>query len=87
MAERVVRHQVPEMGAERPVDAFEVFDRVLLDRKAPHAGQTLAEHQISVEPRQILVEVWVTGIIRGDVVAILMRCLGQDRFQGSHIAG
>ena len=87
VTEGVVRHQVTEVGAERPVDALEVLDRVLLDGKSAHAGQALAEHQILVEPRQIVVEIGVPSVLGRDVIAVLFRGLGQDRFQRSHIAG
>lgn len=60
---------------------------MLLDREAAHAGQALAEHQIVVEPRQIVVEVGMPSILWRDVIAALVRRLGQDRFQRSHIAG
>ena len=87
VAERVVRHQIPEVGAERPVDALEVLDRMLLDGEAPHARQTLAEHQVPIEPREIVVEIGVARIGRRDLVAVLACGPAQNRFQRSDIAG
>ena len=86
VAERVVRHRVAEVPAERPVDPFQVFDRVLLHGEAAHARQALAEHQVLIEPSQIIVQIRMVHVVERDVVAVLVGRLDQDRFQRCDVA-
>ena len=35
---------------------------MLLDGEATDARQALTEHQVLVQPREVVIEIWVTGI-------------------------